>query len=271
LAWLSARTIRQRLDPPPPQNHQAAAPGPHETAYSNYIPAVHCAPAHTLATHEKAQFVAMVGHHFRQPLQALQLFIASLQACPDAGQQPVLLQMRASIDTMTHLLAVLLDIAQLDAGVIRAHPVAFRVAELFQQHHDEWLDTAARHGATLLWRGDHHRLYGDAALSGRLLRELIRNAVTDAPHGRVLVAVRRRGARFRIEVRDNGSGIVVSDQPRIFEEFVQLPADQHERREGYGLGLALAERLARLLDTRIGLRSAPGRGSTFWFELPSAP
>jgi signal transduction histidine kinase len=276
LTWLAARIIRRRLRlRPQSQNQQTEVSGEvsgrSRTADRIRISAGHFEPPHAVAIREKARFVAMVGHHFRQPLQALQLFTASLQACPDAGQQPVLRQMRASIDTMTHLLDVLLDIAQLDAGVVSTHPVAFATAELFQQHLDELRDTAAQHGVTLLWRGSQHRLYGDAALSGRLLRELISNATTDAPQGRVLIAVRRRGARFRIEVRDNGSGIAVSDQPRIFEEFVQLPADHGERREGYGLGLALAERLARLLDTRIGLRSIPGRGSTFWFELPSAP
>lgn len=272
LTWLAARTIRRRLGmQPPSHSHQTGASGRSRTADHIRTSAARFEPAHAVAIREKAQFVAMVGHHFRQPLQALQLFIASLQACPDGGRQPVLLQMRASIDTMTHLLDVLLDIAQLDAGVVGAHPVAFATTELFQQHLDELRDRAAQHGVTLLWHGGQHWLYGDAALSGRLLRELVSNATTDAPQGRVLVAVRRRGARFRIEVRDNGSGIAVNDQQRIFEEFVQLPADHGERREGYGLGLALAERLARLLDTRIGLRSIPGRGSTFWFELPSAP
>lgn len=260
LAWLAAQTIRRRLTLQPPK-----------TVERTRISAARFESVHAAAIPEKAKFVAMVGHHFRQPLQALQLFTASLQVRPDIEQQPVLLQMRASIDTMTRLLDVLLDIAQLDAGVIRSHPVAFGAAELFRQHLAELRDMAAQRGVTLLWRGGQHRLYGDVTLSGRLLRELISNAATDTPQGRVLVAIRRRGARFRIEVRDNGAGISVNDQPRIFEEFVQLPADHGERREGYGLGLALAERLARLLGTRIGLRSIPGRGSTFWFELPSAP
>src|SRR6202012_696558 len=101
--------------------------------------------------------------------------------------------------------------------------------------------------------------------------QLASNAIANAPEGRVLIAARRRGQAIRIEVRDNGPGIAVIHQQRIFEEFVQLQASESDRRGGYGLGLAIPERLARLLGTRIGLRSEPGRGSTFWFDLPRMP
>jgi len=85
-----------------------------------------------------------------------------------------------------------------------------------------------------------------------------------------MVAARWSPHGVRIEVRDNGVGIAAIHQQRIFEEFVQLHGDG-ERREGYGLGLSIAMRVAQVLGTRIGLRSEPGRGSAFWFELPCLP
>jgi two-component system, sensor histidine kinase len=216
----------------------------------------------------KSQFMAAVGHHFRQPLQALQLLAATLHPGIDTEQQALLAQMRDSIGTMTRLLDALLEISRLDAGVVTVTSGPFRVAELFLRER-AWLDDEARqHDVELSWRGEKHRLEGDVELVAALLRQLAGNAIAFAPPGgRVLIAARRHGANVRIEVRDNGPGIAAIHQQRIFEEFVQLH-DEGERREGYGLGLAIAARLARLLGTRVELRSEPGRGSVFWFDLP---
>ncbi|MHA6205345.1 sensor histidine kinase [Dyella soli] len=227
------------------------------------------------ATRSKSQFIALVSHHFRQPLQALELFAGSLdsdtESNSDGEQQSLLRQMRSSIAAMTRLLDALLEISRLDAGVIAVKPVGFTAAELFMRDRTSLSHEAALQQVTLVWRGSHHHLHGDADVAASLLYQLASNAISNAAHGRVLIAARRRGQAIRIEVRDNGPGIAVIHQQRIFEEFVQLQTAENERRGGYGLGLAIAERLARLLGTRIGLRSEPGSGSTFWFELPCMP
>ncbi|MFC4765132.1 sensor histidine kinase [Dyella koreensis] len=223
------------------------------------------------ATRSKARFIALVNHHFRQPLQALQLFTANLHPSTDTDQQALLAHMRTSIASMTRLLDALLEMSRLDAGVVTVKPVEFSVTELFL-HDRQWLnEEASRHGATVVWHDSRHHLHGDAELAANLLLQLASNAIANAPLGRVLIAARRRGQSIRIEVRDNGPGIASDQQQQIFEEFVQLPAAEALRRDGYGLGLAIGDRLARLLGTRIGLRSEPGRGSTFWFDLPEAP
>lgn len=216
----------------------------------------------------KSQFLAQVGHHFRQPLQALQLFTASMH--PGIGeQQAVLQQMHASIRTMTQLLDALLEISRLDAGIVATHVARFTTDDLFRRDRS-WLSReATQRGVAMVWRGSQHGLHGDLELARHLLLLLATNAITHShPQGRVFIAARRRGPFVRIEIRDNGPGIAAIHQRRIFEEFVQLHGSDGDRREGYGLGLAIAERVARLLDTRIGLRSEPGRGSLFWFELP---
>ncbi|RDJ00319.1 sensor histidine kinase [Dyella solisilvae] len=223
------------------------------------------------ATRSKSQFIALVSHHFRQPLQALELFAGSIDQGNDEERQSLFQQMRASIAAMTRLLDALLEISRLDAGVIAVKSTGFTAAELFMRDRTSLNHEAARHNVTLVWRGSHHQLHGDADVAASLLYQLASNAIVNAPAGRVLIAARRCGQAIRIEVRDNGPGIAVIHQQRIFEEFVQLQATESERRDGYGLGLAIAERLARLLGTRIGLRSEPGRGSTFWFEMPRMP
>ena len=218
----------------------------------------------------KSHFVALVGHHFRQPLQALQLFAAFLHLGSDNEQQTVLGQMRNSIGSMTRLLDALLEMSRLDAGVITSKPVTFTAAELFMHDRQNLSDAAQRKHVILVWRGSHHRLHGDVELCARLLRQLVDNALANAPDGRVMVAARRRGDHIRIEVRDNGPGIAAAEHQRIFEEFVRLDGDEGDAKEGYGLGLSIAERLAQIMETHIGLSSEPGRGSTFWFDIARA-
>jgi len=216
----------------------------------------------------KSQFLALVGHHFRQPMQALQLIVACLHPVIDAEQSGLLAQMRSSIATMARLLDALLEISRLDAGVVAAMPAPFSVVDLFLRGRAALAEDARQHGVRMAWHPGNWHVHGDAELAGDLLQQLVSNAIahTGSP-GRVLIAARRRAARVRIEIRDNGPGIPTIHQQRIFEEFVQLYGEG-ERHEGYGLGLAIAARLAKLLGSQIGLNSELGRGSTFWFELP---
>lgn len=219
----------------------------------------------------KSQFVALVGHHFRQPLQALQLFAGSLHPGIDAEQQAAITQMRSSVADMTRLLDALLEISRLDAEVVAAHPAPIHAAELFRHWRAELSLIARGNDVLLHWHATAHALVGDVDVIGALLVQLVSNAVAcSPPHGRVLIAARRRGERIRIEVRDHGPGIAAIHHQRIFEEFVRLH-DQGERSHGFGLGLAIATRLARLLQTEVGVRSKRGRGSTFYFELPCSP
>lgn len=218
----------------------------------------------------KSQFMALVGHHFRQPVQALRLIAAGLHPGVDSEQNGLLAQMRSSVATMTRLLDALLEISRLDAGVVASTSASFSVGGLLVRSRAALAEDARQHGVHLAWHPGHWCVHGDAELTRDLLQQLIANAIahTGSP-GRVLIAARRRAGGVGIEVRDNGPGIPTIHQQRIFEEFVQLH-DDSERHEGYGLGLAIAARLAKLLGTQIGLCSRPGHGSTFWFELPRA-
>src|SRR4029077_1958891 len=90
---------------------------------------------------------------------------------------------------------------------------------------------------------------------------------------RVLLGCRRVGSDLRIEVKDNGPGIAADKQTIIFDEFVRLQVEDDAPREerGLGLGLAIVDRIARMLELPVGIASAPARGSTFSVIVPRVP
>jgi CheY-like chemotaxis protein len=110
----------------------------------------------------------------------------------------------------------------------------------------------------------------DRRLLRRLLQNLVSNAVKYTTEGRVLVGCRRRGASLRIDVYDTGIGIPRSKQRIVFTEFHRLDQGAKVAR-GLGLGLSIVERIARVLDHKVELSSAVGRGSHFCVEVPLAP
>jgi CheY-like chemotaxis protein len=108
----------------------------------------------------------------------------------------------------------------------------------------------------------------DFILLERILMNLVSNAVRYTAHGGIVVGCRRHGGRLRIDVCDSGPGIPEEQQGNIFREYYQLGAAGPDRRGGLGLGLAIVDRLGRLLDHKIELDSRPGHGSRFSVSAP---
>ncbi|QWT20313.1 HAMP domain-containing histidine kinase [Bacillus sp. NP157] len=213
----------------------------------------------------QTRFIEQLGDHFRQPLQALSLFVGGMQPGDDLRQRAVQGQMRTNITRLHELLEGLLDMARFDAGAIEAASGELIAADLFMRARDAIANDAERLNVNIHWRGGRIPLRGDANLLAELLHRLVSNAVIGTPHGRVLVAVRRRGRDIRLEVRDNGMGIEPAQQERVFDEFTRLPGHP-----GLGLGLAVARRIADVVGGTIGVRSSPGRGTLFWVQLDGA-
>lgn len=211
------------------------------------------------------RFVEQVGDHFRQPLQALALFVAGMQPGDDLRQRAVLGQMRSSLTRLNELLDGLLEMARFDAGAVEPAPVDVIASDLYVRGRSAIEADAARLGVDVRWRGGRLPLHIDPVLFGELLHKLVSSAVLSTPHGRVLIAVRRRGGAIRLEVRDNGMGLDPGVQARVFEDFTRLPGHP-----GYGLALAVARRIVDTMGGRIGVRSSPGRGTLFWAEFDGA-
>jgi CheY-like chemotaxis protein len=171
---------------------------------------------------------------------------------------------------MEKLFNGLLDISRLEAGVVRSQSEPVCLQDLFDRLASYFDPAAEKDGVELRFRETRLWARADPTLIEQICVNLLTNAIRHAPGGAVLMAARARGREVVIEVIDNGVGIAARDQARIFDEFVQLGNPERDRSKGLGLGLAIAQRLAALLDTRITLKSVEGRGSRFSIRLPRA-
>jgi len=217
----------------------------------------------------KTRFLAAASHDLRQPLHALGLFASRLAQMPNTPEaRPLVTKVNASIAALQDLLDALLDISRLDAGLVRSRPADFALAEVFARLRLEFVGPAEARRLDLRFRPTDVWLNTDAHLLGRILMNLISNALRYTPQGGVLVACRRRQGKAVIEVWDTGIGIEPEHVQEIFSEYVQLDNPERNRAKGLGLGLAICERLAELLRLPLGVRSVPGRGSVFRIEVP---
>lgn len=220
----------------------------------------------------KSRFLAAASHDLRQPMHALGLFISELgqQASHTPESRRLVQRIAASAEAMENLLDSLLDISKLDAGVLQPNIRAFPLEPLLDRIAAQMRPAAEDHGLQLKVRPCKAWVESDPVLFERILTNLVSNALRYTPHGRVLVACRRRHGRLRVEVRDSGIGIAPEAQDIIFQEFVQLDNDERARDKGLGLGLAIVRRLVDLMGHGLNLRSAPQRGSVFAIEVPLA-
>ena len=219
----------------------------------------------------KTRFLASASHDLRQPLVAIGLLVGLAR---DQSESPKTRQVMDRVDeavgAMEGLLTGLLDLSQLESGVVRPDPVAVRLSDVFSAIEAHEQPGAALKGLRLRLRPTTVVVRSDPVMLERIVRNLVANAVRYTAQGGVLVAARRRGGMVRLEVRDTGIGIAPEHQHTIFQEFVQLDNPGRDRSRGMGLGLAIVQRSAALLGHRIGVASTPGKGSCFWLELPQA-
>lgn len=218
----------------------------------------------------KTRFLATASHDLRQPIHALGLFFANLaDRVRDPETEPLIKQIEDSIEAIDSMLNALLDISKLDAGVVRPHVGPVVVAELFKRLETECQPLARVTGNRLRMRFSRVIGQSDPAMLERMLRNFLVNALRYTSNGRVLVGVRRRGDKLRIEVHDTGPGIPKDQLENIFLEFHQLGNPERDRHQGLGLGLAIVKRLAALLGHQITVRSRLGQGSCFAITLPA--
>jgi two-component system CheB/CheR fusion protein len=166
------------------------------------------------------------------------------------------------------MLNTLLDINQLEAGVVHPEIVDFPINELLDRLRTEF--GYHTHANGLDWRVVPSRLTvrSDPKLLEQMLRNLLSNAVKYTKQGKVLLGCRRRGDKLRIEVADTGIGIPEGQLHAIFEDFNQLDNPTRDRSRGLGLGLAIVQRLGTLLNHSVHVRSRPAVGSIFAVEVP---
>lgn len=218
----------------------------------------------------RSRFLAAASHDLRQPLQAIALQLAALKTRPgDAWSDRVTDQIQTSLDGVARLLDRLLDISQVEAGAVVVRMAAVPVQRLLDQLAADFAPTATAKNLRFRMAPCGAEAITDAVLLGRILANLVSNALRYTERGGVLVGARRQGAAIRLRVHDTGIGIPESELARVFEEFYR-GADDGGAPPGTGLGLAIVKRTAALLGHPIHAWSRPGRGSCFEVVVPVA-
>ena len=219
------------------------------------------------ANQAKSRFLAAISHDLAQPLNAAHLFTHALaQRLAHAEYRESITNIDGALTSAESLLGGLLDISRLDGGRTRARFEVFAIDEWLRSLAAEFRMLAGERGLQLDWVASRAWLRSDPQLLRRVVQNFLANAVRHTRSGRILLGCRRRGRHLSIEVWDTGPGIAEADKELIFEEFRRLGHSG----EGLGLGLAIAERIARLLDHRLRLDSRIGRGSVVAIEVPMA-
>jgi two-component system sensor histidine kinase/response regulator len=225
------------------------------------------------ATRAKSAFLANMSHEIRTPMNAI-IGITHLMArdTRDTLQRERL----GKVDTAAkHLLQVIndiLDLSKIEAGKMTLEEIEFSLDGLLSSSFEMVGERAREKGLELMLDTDHlpHHLRGDATRLRQALVNLLANAVKFTKQGWVrlrgeLLCEERKRLQVRFEVQDTGEGITPEAQAQLFTAFEQADSSTTRRHGGTGLGLALTRHLVHLMGGEIGVHSAPGEGSTFWF------
>lgn len=222
------------------------------------------------ANHSKTRFVAAAVHDLLQPLNAARMFLSALRlrlAEADADARSIAESVDGALAAQDGILNSLLDISRLESGALETQVRDFAIGPLLETLARESGILAQSRGLRLEHVATGAVVRSDEALLRRILQNFLSNAIRYTARGRIVIGCRRAGGQLRIEVHDTGPGIAQARQREVFEEFHRLDNVGNAER-GAGLGLAIVERIARLLGHQVGLRSTPDHGSTFSISVP---
>jgi two-component system, sensor histidine kinase len=221
---------------------------------------------------EKTRFLAAASHDMSQPLQAQGFLVGARRGKLERPDQIELLdRMEACWRSQQNLLQGLVETARIDSGGVVVKPVDFQLSLLFSTLAAEMSRTAADRSIALNVESLPAFVHSDPLLVGRILRNLLSNALKFTPAGGTITlrATLSGDRHILAEVTDTGPGIPADQVERIFEEYVQLEPNSGDTR-GLGLGLSIVRQLAERLDAPLSFDSAPGSGTRAGLVLPIA-
>jgi CheY-like chemotaxis protein/two-component sensor histidine kinase len=209
-------------------------------------------------------------HEFRTPVNSILALTSLLEARPQP--EPEVQYLRKAAEHLSELVNDLLDLAKVEAGKIEIRPTDFEVPNLFGALRGMLRPLLVNQSVTLIFDEPESLpvMHTDEGKVSQILRNFISNALKYTEKGSVRISARLDAAAEAMifSVADTGIGIAPSDQPRIFDEFVQVEHPLQRKIKGTGLGLPLSKRLAELLGGRLWVESEPGVGSTFSAQIP---
>ncbi|MEX2494526.1 MAG: PAS domain S-box protein [Woeseia sp.] len=221
------------------------------------------------ANKANSTFLAAASHDLRQPVQALNLLAGALRRSIKSGPALEMIKsQQESLDAMTNLLNSLLDISRLEAGAIEPELEDFSVKRVIGHRLAEFTRQAQHKGLRFSTESCDAVIRSDPNLLGEIIQNFVVNAIRYTNDGSVQLTCTECDGKLRISVTDTGVGIEADQLDNIFREFHQIRLARR-RREGFGLGLAIARRLADLLGHEISVESTPGHGSCFSICVPT--
>jgi len=222
------------------------------------------------ANASKTRFLALASHDILQPLNAARLFTAALQGDQSGmDQQKVIHQLDNSLKATEELIATLLDIARLDDGRLQPKTQALAVSDILQPLSDEFSLLAEQKQLRLRTRLGDWQVQTDSTYLRRIVQNILSNAIKYTPSGQVLLSCRKRADQLLLQVWDTGPGVAQHELKRIFDDFYRVDSTARGQ-QGVGLGLAVVQRMTRLLGHQLEVRSVVGKGTVFSLYLPLA-
>ncbi len=231
-----------------------------------------------IANQHKSAFLASMSHELRTPLNAIigfsEVLLARFFGELNEKQDDYLKDIHSSGRHLLNLINDVLDLSKVEAGRMELDVARFDLPAALADAMTLIRERATKHGIALDLDAPANlgSIAADERKFKQILLNLLSNAVKFTPDGgSIAVTAVRDQAGIRVAVKDTGIGIAAADQEAVFEEFRQVGTDYTSKQEGTGLGLALTRRFVELHGGRIWLESAPGKGSTFFFNLPDRP
>lgn len=225
----------------------------------------------------KSKFLAAASHDLRQPLYALSLFTSVLEELVKSPEiLRVVAQIKTSGESMKSMFNALLNISQLDAGVMHPEKNNFLLPPLFKQLANDFDPLAKNKNLSIHWPADVFAVHSDRELVEQILRNFISNAIRYTDKGSITIGCEVKNEpghnQVIIHVTDTGIGISEDNQKAIFDEYKQINNSERDCTKGLGLGLGLAIviRTADLLQHDITVESQLNQGSSFSIAIEQA-
>jgi signal transduction histidine kinase len=224
----------------------------------------------------KSQFVANISHEIRTPMSGILGLSELLVEETEGTSKELAKHIFSSAECLMHLVNDLLDISKAEAGKLIISEESFSIGSLLESVCATFRGSALRKKLDLVFDAGHElseEVHGDSRLVRQVLQNLVQNAVKFTDSGRILVTAELQSrsvdtSLVRFSVKDTGVGISLENQNKLFQLFVQVDGSTTRRHGGTGLGLAISKRIVELMNGVIGVESAEGQGSTFFFTLP---